>query len=64
MMYYTDDPERDFLRRDAEQEDELSRLPVCDICGEPIYEHYYDLGGDRVCEECLNKNFRREVEDI
>ena len=37
-MYYTDNPVRDFERYDADREDELASLPVCDICDEPIQD--------------------------
>ena len=63
MRYYTDDPVRDFERYDADREDELASLPVCDICDEPIQdEHYYIINGDNICPECLDKCFRKEVE--
>ena len=61
-MYYTDDPERDFLRYDRERQEEEDELPHCDYCGEAIYEHYYLINDDIVCEECLCENFRHNVE--
>ena len=52
-MMWTDDPERDFLRWDAENEEWLKSRPVCVMCGEPIQDDcYYDFGGGPMCEEC------------
>ena len=62
-MFYTDDPIADFLRHDREQERKLNRLPKCDICGEPIVgEHYYLIHKDRVCQECLDENYRMDTD--
>lgn len=63
-MYYTDDPERDFARHDAERAREEASLPHCDYCGEAIYDTYYDIGGDIFCEECMREHSRHNVEDI
>lgn len=62
-MYYTDDPVQDFLDYDRAQQIKQDRRPKCDICGEPIVgEHYYLIHKDRVCQECLDENFRMENE--
>ena len=46
-----------------EQDKQLERLPHCDYCGEPIQEEYYfDLCGDRVCEQCVEK-LKRRIDD-
>lgn len=51
-------------RHEAEQERKLAKLPDCDYCGEPITDdHYYDLDGDIVCQECLDSNFKKRVDD-
>lgn len=63
-MIYSNNPLADFDRWEREQEEEEEKLPVCDICGEPIQGDYlYDLDGELVCEECLINNFRHPVED-
>lgn len=63
-MYRTDDPHADFDRHDAAQERWLSRLPRCVECGEPIQEEEFFLINDEpVCEECLNRNYRKRTED-
>ena len=62
-MFYTNDPLNDFRRHDAEQQNELDRLPKCDICDRPIQDdHYYQINGDNVCPECLDNHFRKDVD--
>ena len=62
-MFYSDDPIRDFERHDREQAKWLEKLPVCDYCGEPIQDdHYYLINGDNVCKDCLETEFRKDVE--
>lgn len=64
-MYYTDDPVADAARYDAEQERLLEKLPKCEYCREPITDdHFYDIDGTFVCEECLNSEFRKFTEDF
>lgn len=51
---YTDDPVRDFERRDREQQEWLDRLPKCAHCHQPIqYDSYYEIEGESICPECL-----------
>ena len=62
-FFRSDDPGRDFDRWDAEQSKKLERLPKCGICGEPIQsEHYYEINGDNVCPDCLENEFRKDVD--
>ena len=61
-MFYTDDPLRDFANYDREQAEREAKLPKCDYCKDPIYEHYYEIDGDNVCPECLDRFFRKEVD--
>ena len=64
-MYRTDDPVKDFLQYDAERERELAKLPRCCECDEPITDEYcYEINGEYLCEDCLNSQHRRAVEDI
>ena len=61
MSFYTDDPIRDAEMHEAEQERQLSELPVCDHCEQPIQdEHYYEVNGGNICPECLETYFRKE----
>lgn len=59
-MSWSDDPLRDFARHDAESEEEAANLPKCDCCLEPIFDDFYwEIDGEKYCENCLNENFRR-----
>lgn len=63
-MTFTDDPIADFERYDAEQQAELDKLPVCEYCGEHIQsDYYFEIEGVIICEDCLNDNFRKDIED-
>lgn len=54
-----------WIQHDAEMEERLSRLPVCDECGETIQdEHCYCINGNYICEDCLNDRYRVCVDDI
>lgn len=60
---FTDDPIQDFLRYDREQQRKLDKLPKCDICGEPLQDgYYYLINGEALCHDCLDNNYREEVE--
>jgi hypothetical protein len=62
-MIFTDDPIADFERHDAEQQAELDKLPICEYCEDPIQDDYYFvIGNECICEDCLNDNFRKDVE--
>lgn len=63
-MFRTDDPLADFARHDAEQKQWLKSRPVCSECGEPIQdEHCYEVNDELICEECMERNHRKYVED-
>ena len=62
-MYRTDNPDKDFLDYDAEQSEYERKLPHCDYCGEAIHEKYYEIDGETICEECLEANFAKWVND-
>lgn len=62
MIYPSDDPNADFDRWEAEQERLMDELPVCDYCYETIADdHWYDINGDNICQDCLGRNFKKEV---
>ena len=49
---------------EAEQEQALEKLPYCEICGNPIQdEHLYLINDEFVCQECLDRDFRKDVDD-
>ncbi len=61
-MYYTDDPIVDSYRYEDEQEQELSKLPVCSECGEHIQDDVaYYINNEWICPHCMG-NFLRIVE--
>ena len=64
MITITDDPYKDFDNWDGEQQAALERLPMCDECHEHIQDdYYYDIDGQTLCEECLNDNYRKSLDD-
>lgn len=65
MNYFrTGDPLDDFDRHDREQAKREKQLPKCDYCNQPIQdEHLFDINGDVMCEKCLIREFRKDVED-
>ena len=63
-MIFTDDPISDFERHDAEQQAQLDKLPLCEYCGEHIQsDYYFEIEGVIICEDCLNDNFRKDIEE-
>ena len=65
MMFYSDDPGRDFDRWDMEQERRRARLPVCECCQKTINDDdYYDINNELLCEECVKDKYRRYTADL
>lgn len=53
-----------FLRHEAERENELARLPVCEVCGEHIQDDFlYEINDELICESCLNHYHRKHTDD-
>ena len=64
MPYITNDPVRDAERYFAEQDKALEKLPKCSCCGHRIQDDYhYDIDDVLICEGCLERNFRKKIED-
>lgn len=66
-MFYSDNPEMDFIRYDAHQAEELKKRPVCEHCGVAIIEdYYYEIFEEKVCSDCLkeycDKNFKVSID--
>lgn len=69
-MSWTDDPVADFDRYDAEQQQQLDSLPVCECCGEPIQQETAVYYNDHwICRECetefwldIREDFLKDVE--
>ena len=42
---------------------EQEPVTYCDCCGCGLYEgdYIFTIGGERLCEDCLNDNYRRVV---
>ena len=55
-----------FAKHDAEQEENLKKLPICKECGEPIQTEYCYGNNVRkyICEHCLKEYYRHEVADL
>ena len=50
---WSDDPVRDFLRYDSDQEDRLQEFPQCWNCGEPVQqEEAICVDGKWICDRC------------
>lgn len=67
MSYFSDDPARDFLQHDMEQEQRLESFPRCEEkkCGKRIQdEHYYEIENEILCEECMINRYRKWTEDF
>lgn len=53
-----------WLAHEEEKERWLARRPVCSFCDQHIQEeHFYEIDCEMVCEDCLDKHFRRTVEE-
>lgn len=51
-------------RREAQIEKRLARLPRCSECDHPIQdETCIEFNGELICEDCLENNHRKRVED-
>ncbi len=41
----------------------LKELPICADCGEYVQDdHYYLINDEVICPECIESNYRQEVE--
>ena len=61
----TDDPVRDFLRHEADREEELEGLPECELCGEPIQdETCFCVGGNKYHKTCFIHEYEFYVDDL
>ena len=65
MLFYSDDPARDYDRYCEEQEERLSKYPECACCGKHITDDFlYYIEGDTYCEECMLDEYRRPTDDF
>ena len=64
-MLRTNDPYRDFEMYEAEKERWLRSQPVCSHCGEHIQdENCYVVNDEIICEDCMEKHFKKRTEDL
>ena len=64
-MFFTGDPAADYERYCDEQERLQQEQPICEICNDSIEDEYcFEVNDAIICEECLNKWFRKKVCDI
>jgi len=62
---YSDDPVRDYDKYDSDREKALEKLPHCSDCNEPIQDDIcYLINDEPICEDCLNSNYKKYVEDL
>lgn len=53
-----------YRRHEARQERELTRLPVCSYCNDPIQsEKLYIIDDEFFCPECVADNFEKFTDD-
>lgn len=65
IVFYTDDPVKDFENYDRDQARKLSELPVCADCDEPIQDSTcYEFNGEYICESCLKTYHQKDVGDV
>lgn len=61
---FTDDPLADFAQHDAEKERRLAQMPICADCGNPVQEdHFYSINGEVICPDCMESNYRKDIDD-
>lgn len=50
---------------DAEQQAELDKLPICDICEQPIQDYYcFEINNALMCEDCMCDLYRVNTDDF
>mgnify|MGYP007037194154 CR=1 FL=1 len=62
-VYRSDDPARDLVQWQKEQQEWEDRLPHCDNCNEVVDDYVFDIDGEILCIECMIAKYRRDVED-
>ena len=64
IVFYTDDPVRDFESYDREQAKKMHELPVCADCDEPIQDSTcYEINGEYICHDCMESLHQKDVRD-
>ena len=54
-----------WVAQDIEKERRLARRPICSFCDNRIQdEDAYLINGEFICQECLDKDFKINVEEF
>lgn len=64
MMFFSDDPISDAERYTSER-CKSEHFPICSDCGCTIDfdDHYYNVEGDILCDDCLDERYKKDVND-
>lgn len=64
-MSFTNEPLIDFANHDSEQQAKLEKLPICEICKEPIQQEKAIYYNDQwCCKECEDEFWQNIREDF
>lgn len=64
VLAFTNDPVADYERYSAQQEKALRIRPLCSCCEEHIQDEFcYEINGEIICETCMDRFFRKDVDD-
>ena len=62
-IFRSADLDADIRRRDQAEQDWEDSLPRCVRCGDPLDSHLYEIDYEILCEGCMERKYRRNVED-
>lgn len=60
-IYYSDNPDADFRRWEAEQQSWEDSLPHCERCHFPIDDQYFEIDDYVLCLDCVIEKYGRRV---
>lgn len=55
------DPIYQAERRESEAD---RNVLICETCHDPIYDEYWEIGCELLCEYCAAKKYRKEVQYV
>ena len=62
-VFRSADLDADIRRRDKAEQDWEDSLPRCMRCGDPLDTFLYEIDDEILCEGCMERKYRRNVED-